>query len=138
MQERREEASPPRGYAGVALNRAFCVRYHGQNDSDNASDRAVGRILIMRHAHVPHELEFSYEGMPVGYFEEQRYPTVAGRYRYMPYRGPGHYKMQTARRAGARPRCTFHTDNRAVSFVVVDCPEYGVLELAEFSGEDPA
>ncbi len=80
----------------------------------------------------PHELEFSYEGTPVGYFEEERYPVAPGRYRYMPYRGPGHYEMQTAHRAGGRPRCTYSANGRAVSFAVVDCPEYGVLELAEF------
>lgn len=84
----------------------------------------------------PHEREFSYDGMPVGYFEEERYPTVPGRYRYEPYGGPGHYEMQTAREAGARPRCTYREGNRVVSFTVNDCPEYGMLELVEFSGED--
>jgi hypothetical protein len=86
----------------------------------------------------PHKLEFSYEGMPVGYFEEERYPMSPGRYRYVPYRGPGHYEMQTARRAGAHPRCTFQAGGRAVSFTVVNCSDYGVLELAEFDGENVA
>jgi hypothetical protein len=85
-------------------------------------------------ARSPHELEFSYEGMPVGYFEEEGYPAAPGRYRYMPYRGPGHYEMQAALGAGARPRCTFSTNGRDVSFTVIDCPEYGVLELGEFDG----
>jgi hypothetical protein len=83
-----------------------------------------------------HELEFSYEGMPVGYFEEAGYPTAPGRYRYMPYRGPGHSKMQTAMRAGSRPCCTFRTEGRVVSFVVVDCPGYGILESVDFRSEE--
>jgi len=79
------------------------------------------------------ELEFSYEGMPVGYFEEAAYPTAPGRYRYMPYRGEGHYRMQAALRAGARPRCIFGS---SASFAVLECPEYGVLELVDFRCED--
>ena len=87
-------------------------------------------------AAAPHELEFSYEGMPVGVFKEAGYPTTPGRYRYEPHRGPGHYEMSEALRAGSRPRCTFRTDDREVSYAFVDCPEYGVLELVGFRGED--
>src|SRR5437763_16613432 len=72
-----------------------------------AAGRPVNVFALSDMARSPHELEFSYEGMPVGYFEEERYPMAPRRYRYMPYRGPGHYEMQTARRAGGRPRCTF-------------------------------
>jgi hypothetical protein len=80
--------------------------------------------------------EFSYKGMSVGFFEAAGYPTAPGRYRYMPYRGGGHYEMQTALKAGSRPRCSFRTDKRVVSFAVIACPEYGVLELVEFRNED--
>ena len=81
---------------------------------------------------VQHDLEFIYEGKPVGYFEESECPTVSGRYRYMPYRGIGHYELGLALRDGKHPRCTVpsHPD---VSFSVLACPEYGVLELSEFS-----
>lgn len=82
------------------------------------------------------EFEFFYQGMPVGCFEEEGFPIGPGRYRYMPYRGPGHHEMQAALRAGGRPRCAFSVSGRAVSFAVVDCPEYGVLELADFDGRD--
>jgi hypothetical protein len=92
-------------------------------------------VAVSEMASVPRELEFTYEGMPVGYFEEQRYPMSPGRYRYMPYRGPGHYEMQSARVTGDRPRCSFRDGNRIVSFVVLNCPDYGVLELAEFATE---
>lgn len=87
-------------------------------------------------ARSPYEREFSYQDMPVGCFEEESFPAAAGRFRYMPYRGPGHYEMQTALSAGSRPECSYREGNRIVSFVVVDCPEYGVLELAGFRGED--
>lgn len=41
--------------------------------------------------------------------------------------------MQAAVKAGARPRCAFRVGDRVVSFVVISCPDYGVLELANFS-----
>ena len=75
---------------------------------------------------------FMFSGMPVGYFEEHDFPRAVGRYRYMPFRGPGHYEMQTQRRSGASPRCYYDTDDIRVSFTVRDCPEYGVLELCDF------
>ena|ERR1700722_10405025 len=84
------------------------------------------------------EIEFSYKDMPVGVFQEEAFPTAPGHYRYMPYRGGGHYEMQKALHAGSRPRCTFRTLDRVVSFAVVDCPEPHVLELVEFRDEDGA
>jgi len=79
-----------------------------------------------------HEQEFFIDGMPVGYFEETEMPRVAGRFRYMPYRGAGHYEMQTLRKAGDCPRCYYDAGDSRVSFVVRDCPDYGVLELDDF------
>ena len=101
-----------------------------------ASPRPLNGITLSDMPAPPHEFQFSYKGMPVGSFELESYPTAPGRYRYMPYRGPGHYELQTALRTGAQPHCTFQARGRAVSFVVVDCPEYGVLEVAEFDPED--
>jgi hypothetical protein len=43
------------------------------------------------------ETEFMFDGMAVGFFEEVKPPSSPGLYRYMPYRGPGHYEMQTLR-----------------------------------------
>ena len=77
-------------------------------------------------------LEFTYDGKPVGYFEEPECPRVSGRYRYVPYRGPGHYELQLAVRDGKTPRCVVPS-NPEISFAVLACPEYGVLELSEFS-----
>ena len=42
-------------------------------------------IMLAWRMMVGKPLEFFFEGMPVGVFEEQ-YPIVPGRYRYMPYR----------------------------------------------------
>jgi len=41
-------------------------------------------------------LAFKFRGLPAGYFDEATYPKEKGRYRYMPYRGPGHYEMMKA------------------------------------------
>jgi hypothetical protein len=72
------------------------------------------------------------DGIPVGYFEESDFPRSPGCYRYTPFRGPGHYVMRKERSAGGRPRCYYDADDVRVSFVVCDCPEYGVLELCDF------
>ena len=76
--------------------------------------------------------EFFFDGMAVGYFEEAESPRSAGLYRYMPYRGPGHYEMQTLSQGGGLPRCYYEADGIRVSFTVRGCPEYGVLELSDF------
>ena len=81
--------------------------------------------------------EFFFEGMPVGYFEGSEYPRSPGRYRYVPYRGPGHYEMQTQLRASGCPRCYYEVDGTLVSFAVLNCPEPGVLELSDFEESQP-
>jgi hypothetical protein len=78
------------------------------------------------------EIEFMFDGKAVGIFEEINPPCSTGLYRYMPFRGPGHYEMQTLRRAGNLPRCYYEANGVRVSFTVNDCPEYGVLELCDF------
>jgi hypothetical protein len=79
------------------------------------------------------DLEFMFDGLPVGCFEEAAYPSAPGRYRYMPYRGAGHYFMHQKRRESGAAHCTYECGGRRVSFVVIDCPEYGVLELRDFA-----
>jgi hypothetical protein len=80
----------------------------------------------------PVNLKFMFKGMPVGHFEESEYPRRDGRYRYMPYRGPGHLQMQTELRNSARAECHYEFGGERVTFAVEDYPEYGVLELANF------
>jgi hypothetical protein len=76
--------------------------------------------------------EFAFDGLPVGCFEGPDYPKSPGRYRYEPYRGPGHYLMETKRKAEGTARCYYDFDNVRVSFTVGGSPEYGVLELSDF------
>jgi hypothetical protein len=76
-------------------------------------------------------LVFMLDGMAVGHFLGQEYPRQDGRYRYMPYRGPGHYKLGVALREGRSIRCYFETDDGRVSFAVTSCPGYGFLELCD-------
>jgi hypothetical protein len=78
------------------------------------------------------ERDFFLDGMPVGYFDGQDFPSCPGSYQYMPYRGGGHYRMQLQLSAGESPRCTYDCGNTRVSFIVSGCPEYGVLELRDF------
>jgi hypothetical protein len=79
-----------------------------------------------------HPRGFLFGDMVVGFFEEPDMPRADGRFRYMPYRGVGHYTMQTQRRAGTNPRCYYDANDVRVAFSVRDCPEYGVLELCDF------
>jgi hypothetical protein len=72
------------------------------------------------------DLEFSFHGMPVGYFEESDYPRSGGCFRYMPYRGPGHYNMNKELARGP-VQCSFNDGDSVYEFVVVSVPEYGVL-----------
>jgi hypothetical protein len=73
-------------------------------------------------------------GGAIGYFEEQEYPFADGRYRYMPYRGPGHLMMQRQVRNRETSQCYYEDNGRRVSFRVRECPEYGVLVLSNFEG----
>ena len=75
--------------------------------------------------------EFMFNGLQVGCFEEA-FPRSPGRYRYMPYRSGGHYEMHKQRRANGGARCYYDSGGTRVSFMVTDCPEYGVLELHDF------
>lgn len=81
---------------------------------------------------MPKDLEFFFNGFPVGFFEEKVFPTKPGLYRYMPHRGPGQYELVLAQQAGTKPQCSYETVELLVRFLVVDCPQYGVLEHSEF------
>ncbi|HYH67497.1 MAG TPA: hypothetical protein VD866_22560 [Urbifossiella sp.] len=77
--------------------------------------------------------DFFLNGLPVGRFDQPDGPTGSGRYRYDPYRGAGHLRLQEQLRAGTAPRCEYDATGERVSFVVAGCPEPGVLELREFT-----
>lgn len=76
------------------------------------------------------KLVFPFRGMPVGTLEELRFPAGAGRFRYMPYRGPGHFDMCEAVKNKGTARCTFEQDGQPFDMVVDGIPEYGVLSVA--------
>jgi hypothetical protein len=82
-------------------------------------------------------LEFFFEGKPVGCFEEEAFPSLAGRYRYEPYRGNGHYTLMTSIRTCGSQRCYYVRDRKDYYFTVLSCPEYGILELTEFDTPKP-
>jgi len=73
-------------------------------------------------------LDFLFRGLPVGYFEEPACPRNGGRYRYVQYRGPGHYEMGRALADGP-VRCSFRDDHAVVEFIVTSIPEYGVVQI---------
>jgi hypothetical protein len=83
---------------------------------------------------VARDLEFSFQGRTVGYFEESAYPKSGGRYRYVPYRGPGHYHLTQAL-LGGPARCAFTSEEGTVEFVVASLPEYGVVQIDALSPE---
>ena len=77
--------------------------------------------------------DFLLKGMEVGRFDESGLPRRTGRYRYEPYRGPGHHDVQEQLLAGLHPRCYYDADDVRISFAVCDNPEFGVFELRDFA-----
>jgi hypothetical protein len=77
-------------------------------------------------------LEFLFDDLPAGRFEGPEYPRSPGRYRYEPYRGPGHYLMHIRRKAEGAARCDYDFDALRMFFTVKDSPEHGVLALLDF------
>lgn len=77
--------------------------------------------------------DFYFDGMAVGYFRQKDYPTSDGNYRYMPYRGPGHYEMQTTLEREGEARCSYDAGGQHVTFVVRKSPEHDVLVLTGFA-----
>ena len=75
---------------------------------------------------------FYFDGNAVGYFTEEPLPTAPGRYHYMPYRGPGHYRLGLALRSAGPQRCHYIADGKKVHFTVVAWVSYGLLELRDF------
>lgn len=81
----------------------------------------------------PSPLSFDFCGQPVGCFDDGVAPQTDGLYRYQPFRGPGHLRMQQQLNAGGTATCHYQDAGSKVSFVVRACPEYGVLDLCAFT-----
>ena len=75
---------------------------------------------------------FFFEDNPVGYFLENELPTSPGQYRYIPYRGPGHYNLGQALSANGPQRCHFLLNGHCREFTVERWVSYGVLDLSNF------
>ena len=83
-------------------------------------------------------LTFEHKGQRVGYFQGlDAYPTQPGKYRYMPYRGLGHFNMiEECARAG-RAQCTFTAPNGTIGFVAKPAGEYGMIDVSEIVHANP-
>lgn len=77
--------------------------------------------------------EFEFAGEPVGLFKDGIVPTSDGLYRYEPYRGPGHLHLHEQLKRVGCAQCNFLHKGSIVSFIVLGCPEYGVLDLSSIS-----
>ena len=79
------------------------------------------------------DLEFHCDKMPVGrLMNVEDYPTRANRYRYMPYRGPGHLRMQETCRTLGQAHCVYVGPAGEVEFVVKLTRDQGVIETEQF------
>ena len=93
-----------------------------------AAPTIAGSLNSNRGNTLTQDLDFSFNGLPVGYFEEPSYPRTPGRYRYMPYRGLAHYDLVQALASGSA-QCSFSDGDSVYAFVVRSVPEYGVLQI---------
>ncbi len=72
------------------------------------------------------------DGQPVGFFKTEVAPQGDGRYRYEPFRGPGHFLMGSRLRDGIPVSCYYLNGDRRITFTVDAVPEYGYLQLSRF------
>jgi hypothetical protein len=78
----------------------------------------------------PENIQFFFGSQAVGYFEDQP-PSSAGQFRYMPFRGPGHFCLvQELARKGPQ-YCHYVAGGEARYFTVTRIPGAGVLEVSE-------
>ena len=110
----RRRGLRPRLLAAMVRSKAT-LAFAAERQVVGQSERRMGR-----------ELQFSFDGAPVGYFEEPSYPREAGEYRYMPFRGIGHYNLGRALAEGA---CSLPSSSTWTSVYEV---------FGEFQGPDMA
>ena len=78
---------------------------------------------------------FFYKDMIVGLFEEGVLPTSDGAYKYMPTRGPGHFRLGETLRTEPFALCYYKTDVDKIWFKITKSPSFGVVELSDFRRE---
>jgi hypothetical protein len=76
---------------------------------------------------------FKFQGDAAGYFLDVEPPRQPGSYRYRAFRSAEHQAMHDHLQDGDPPRCYYEADGERVHFTVVSAPDYGVLELADFT-----
>ena len=75
-------------------------------------------------------IQFFFGHEAVGYFEDQL-PSSAGEYRYMPFRGPGHFLLgQELTRKGPQ-YCHYVVNGETRYFTVARIPRPNILEVSE-------
>jgi hypothetical protein len=70
--------------------------------------------------------QFFFEDHAVGYFEDQL-PSSPGEYRYMPFRGPGHFRLVEALASSGSQRCYYLIEGKKQYFIVLKTSNHGVL-----------
>ena len=73
---------------------------------------------------------FFFEEELAGYFEQDHCPSQPGRYRYVPNRGIGHYRLIQSLKSSGPQRCHCLIEGTKHFFTVLNCPSQGELELA--------
>jgi hypothetical protein len=76
---------------------------------------------------------FFFADTVVGQFSSGKYPEGDGDIGYAPFRGPGHYQMQTVLKQTGSAECYFKRGEQRVGFRVVECPKYGILRIRELA-----
>ena len=83
------------------------------------------------------KLIFCFADQAVGHFIEiEEYPARPGRYRYMPYRGPGHLRFQEECARNGLARCAFKTAAGLVTFSARPTEEAAVVSIDDVRLED--
>lgn len=72
---------------------------------------------------------FFFEEYAVGYFEDER-PSSPGQYRYMPFRGPGHWRLAQALASSGSQSCYHVTQGEKHYFTVLSIASYGILQVS--------
>jgi len=78
----------------------------------------------------PENVQFFFGHHVVGYFEDEP-PSSAGEYRYMPFRGPGHYRLGQDLSCKRPQCCHYVARGESRYFTVTRIPRRYVLEVSE-------
>lgn|SRR5262245_22570771 len=70
--------------------------------------------------------KFFFEEHAVGCFEDQL-PSSPGRYRYLPFDGPGHLHLVKAVASSGPQRCYYLTEGKRHYFIVLNAASEGFL-----------